>query len=153
MNTWQLRVGDEPGMEMLGARLGRALDQGGVVYLDGTLGAGKTTLARGLIRGAGHPGVVKSPTYTLVEPYPFPDHPVYHFDLYRLQDPEELELMGVRDYFTPEALVLVEWPERGGGLLPAPDLHLTITVVPEGRDLTLTALTNRGQAALARLSA
>lgn len=153
MNAWSLTAGDEMAMELAGKRLGDALADGGVVFLDGTLGAGKTTLSRGLIRGLGHGGAVKSPTYTLVEPYELDRGPVYHFDLYRLRDPGELELMGIRDYFTPEALVLVEWPEKGGGLLPKPDIHVNITVVPEGRRLTFTALSDRGQAALARLSA
>lgn len=144
---------DEAAMELAGRKLGESLPDGGVVYLQGTLGAGKTTLSRGLIRARGHAGAVKSPTYTLVEPYELRDGPVYHFDLYRLRDPEELELMGIRDYFTPEALLLVEWPEKGGGLLPNPDIQLEIAVVPEGRRLTFTALSNRGQAALARFPA
>ena len=153
MNTRIVMAAGEAAMEASGRLLGEALGGGGVVYLLGTLGAGKTTFSRGLIRGRGHAGSVKSPTYTLVEPYELTGGPVYHFDLYRLQDPEELELMGIRDYFTPDTLLLVEWPEKGQGLLPRPDIELAITVVPEGRRLTFTALSNRGQAALARLPA
>lgn len=144
---------DESAQEQAGAALGLALSEGGVVYLQGTLGAGKTTFSRGLIRALGHTGNVKSPTYTLVEPYELPGGTVYHFDLYRLRDPEELEMLGIRDYFTPDARLLVEWPDKGAGLLPPPDINLSITVVPEGRRLTFTALTNRGQAALARMPA
>lgn len=153
MKSRQTTLEDEAGMEEAGRQLGQALLQGGVVFLEGTLGAGKTTFSRGFIRGLGHTGTVKSPTYTLVEPYELGEVTVYHFDLYRLRDPEELELMGIRDYFTPAARVLVEWPEKGQGLLPEPDIHLTITVVPQGRHLEFTALSTRGQAALARLSA
>ena len=153
MKSRQTTLADEAGMEEAGRQLGQALLQGGVVFLEGTLGAGKTTFSRGFIRGLGHTGAVKSPTYTLVEPYELGEVTVYHFDLYRLRDPEELELMGIRDYFTPAARVLVEWPEKGQGLLPEPDIHLTITVVPQGRHLEFTALSTRGQAALARLSA
>ncbi len=136
----------------LGARLAQAVEQG-VIYLEGDLGSGKTTFTRGLIRELGHQGAVKSPTYTLVEPYVFDQQTIYHFDLYRLADPEELEMIGIRDYFNEGALCLIEWPTKGQGFLPEPDLRLTFTLAePEGRHLLVEALTPLGQQALAALS-
>lgn len=152
MREFDIHAEDEAAMEALGGRLSRALAGGGTVWLDGTLGAGKTTLARGALRGLGYTGAVKSPTYTLVEPYELPGVAVYHFDLYRMQDPEELELMGFRDYCRPENLLLVEWPERGRGLMPAPDIHAEITVIPDGRMIHFKALSARGETALAKLT-
>lgn len=120
--------------------LGRCMAGGacpGAVFLRGELGAGKTTLARGLLRGLGEKGPVRSPTFTLIEPYPFEGLCVYHLDLYRVSDPAELELIGVRDYLGEDALLLIEWPERAGPLLPPPDLTVDIAVTAHGRDVRL----------------
>ncbi len=127
-------------MEALGAELARTLKDGAMVYLTGELGAGKTTLVRGLLRALGHTTTVKSPTYTLVEPYFLQGRHVYHFDLYRLTGPDELEAIGARDYFHPGALCLIEWPERGRGFLPAPDIEIALSHDPAGRRARLTAL-------------
>ena len=128
----------------LGRQLAGVLANGGVLYLEGDLGAGKTTLSRGLIQALGHSGAVKSPTYTLVEPYELASGPLYHFDLYRLADPEELELIGIRDYAAPNAICIVEWPEKGGELVPGPDLVLTLAKSGRGRKATLIANSRSG---------
>ncbi|MFA5677627.1 MAG: tRNA (adenosine(37)-N6)-threonylcarbamoyltransferase complex ATPase subunit type 1 TsaE [Pseudomonas sp.] len=134
-------------MESLGADIGRALDWRGSIWLSGDLGAGKTTLSRGLIRAAGHVGAVKSPTFTLVEPYDLAERQIFHFDLYRLADPEELEFLGIRDYFSDNSLCLVEWPDKGAGVLPAPDLSICIKVDGDGRTLQIDGHGERGLAA------
>jgi tRNA threonylcarbamoyladenosine biosynthesis protein TsaE len=145
-------LADSDATEAFGAELATICRDGGVVWLEGDLGAGKTTLCRGLLHAFGHAGAVKSPTYTLVEPYELSGLQVYHFDLYRLHDPEELEFMGVRDYFNAASLCLVEWPQRGVGHLPKPDLVVEIQVVGNGRRVCVGAHSARGRALLAALN-
>lgn len=147
-----VRAPDEVAMLALGASLYKALEIASVVYLEGDLGMGKTTLSRGIVQAAGHAGAVKSPTYTLVEPYQLEGGTIYHFDLYRLNDPEELEFMGIRDYFTDFRLALIEWPERGAGFLPPADLVVTIQPDLPGRQVDLKAQSPRGRACLKRLA-
>jgi tRNA threonylcarbamoyladenosine biosynthesis protein TsaE len=132
-------------MIALGGRLGAALTPGVVVFLNGDLGMGKTTLARGVIQSLGHSGAVKSPTYTLVEPYELPKFTVYHFDLYRLGDAEELEFMGVRDYFDEHSVCLIEWSQRGAGFLPSADLVINIEREGLGRQVWLQAFSTLGE--------
>ncbi len=113
-------------MMALGGKIADAFPHGGLIFLQGDLGTGKTTLVRGLLRHLGFKGTVKSPTYALVEPYHIAGRDIYHFDLYRLADPEELEYMGVRDYLSSDALCLIEWPEKAQGFLPPENLNLFI---------------------------
>lgn len=147
-----LYAADEAAMLALGARLAAATGGVGVICLHGDLGMGKTTLSRGILRGLGHAGAVKSPTFTLVEPYELGERRIYHFDLYRLADPEELEFFGIRDYFDGDALCLIEWPERGAGILPQADLDIVIAVQGAGRALHLTPHSPRGESWCAVLS-
>ncbi|MBB3190880.1 tRNA (adenosine(37)-N6)-threonylcarbamoyltransferase complex ATPase subunit type 1 TsaE [Halomonas cerina] len=149
----QLRLDDEDHQVAFGERLGRALAGHGRVHLTGELGTGKTTLTRGILRAYGYRGAVKSPTYTLVEPYTLEGGLVHHFDLYRLGDPEELEFIGGRDLLADEALCVIEWPERGEGWLPVPDLVVTLALAEPGRLATLEAFTDHGRAVVDRLAA
>jgi tRNA threonylcarbamoyladenosine biosynthesis protein TsaE len=149
-----LFLADEAATEQFGALLMQAIRQVGggmTLYLAGELGAGKTTLSRGLIRGAGHTGAVKSPTYTLVEPYSHLVPPVYHFDLYRLGEAEELEFMGIRDYLIETAVCLVEWPQRGEGVLPAADATLELQPESDGRRVRVKAVSPRGHEMISRV--
>jgi len=110
-----------------------------VVTLEGELGSGKTTLTRGVLRGLGYHGTVRSPTYTLLEPYPIGERCCAHLDLYRLGDPEELEFLGLRDLLAEGCLLLVEWPQRGRGVLPEEDLRITLRYLQQGREITLVS--------------
>lgn len=139
-------VPSEGQMEQFGGCLSPLLGQQMLLTVEGDLGAGKTTLVRGLLRGTGFTGPVKSPTFSLVEPYEFNSKNLYHFDLYRLKDPEELEYIGMRDYLSAPALCIVEWPEKAGDFLPTSDIHIMINRTGQGREVIIQAQTERGQA-------
>ncbi|WP_076539041.1 tRNA (adenosine(37)-N6)-threonylcarbamoyltransferase complex ATPase subunit type 1 TsaE [Shewanella sp. UCD-KL21] len=143
---------DEQATIDLGVELSLWVSAPLVIYLTGDLGAGKTTLSRGLIQSLGHDGNVKSPTYTLVEPYELKGMQIYHFDLYRLLDPEELEFMGIRDYFTDNTVSIIEWPDRGHGLLPEADVAIHLSYDGEQRQVEITGMTGSGNQLVAKLN-
>lgn len=145
MSGLELYIEDEAAMTGLGHALAQHTAGHGILFLEGDLGAGKTTLSRGIIRGLGHTGPVKSPTFTLVEPYEINGLRVWHFDLYRLADPEELEYLGIRDYFADDDLCLIEWPQQGKGYLPQPDLEIIIKAHNDGRTVRLLPHSTRGK--------
>lgn len=142
----------EQAMAAFGGRLAAALDDGLCITLSGPLGAGKTTLVRALLRGLGHAGAVKSPTYTLLESYEIGGRRLHHLDFYRLADPAELEYIGLRDLLEPGVVCLIEWPERAGDQLPPVDLAITIAIDGGQRRLALAAMTATGERVLARLA-
>ena len=188
----QLQIIDEQAMTELGARLARVIVSGTIIYLDGDLGAGKTTLVRGFLRALGYEGAVKSPTFTVVEPYNLDKdklsdynklpkdlrsdnnrsghdadisetslesshngqeqiQKVYHFDLYRLEDPEELEYLGIRDYLDGQAIALIEWPDKGFGILPKADVLIKITHQKQGRGVELLSHSQNGTDIVSKL--
>lgn len=144
-NSNELLINNEQAMVCLGKLLAEACEGEGIIFLHGDLGAGKTTFCRGVLTAFGHKGAVKSPTYTLVEPYHVNGQTIYHFDLYRLGDPEELEFIGGRDYFDQKSLCLVEWPSKGKGALPQADMEITLNYNLPGRTALLYAVTDYGQ--------
>lgn len=147
-----LHLRDEHATCALGAALAHAIESGLSIYLSGELGSGKTTLARGFIHALGFPGRVKSPTYTLVEPYADSRVTLFHFDLFRFDDPAAWEEAGFRECFDESSIRLIEWPEKAGGLLPPPDLRVTLTIpITGGRSATVEAATERGRDLLAAL--
>jgi tRNA threonylcarbamoyladenosine biosynthesis protein TsaE len=143
-----LYLPDEAATLAAGAALAGKLIAGLTIYLHGDLGAGKTTLVRGILHGLGHSGKVKSPTYTLVEPYVISNLNIYHFDLYRFIDPEEWDSAGFRDYFNPQSICMIEWPEKAGDLLPQPDMDIMLQLQDGGRMLNITAHSNQAQQCL-----
>ena len=156
MKTLDYFLKDEAATVNMGDSLAQVVKQNDkkqslVVYLHGDLGAGKTTLTRGFVCGMGHSGKVKSPTYTLVEPYELPPWRVFHFDLYRLSDAEELEYMGIRDYFNDDCCCFIEWPEKGKGLLAKADLIITISYQDEQRIINIVAESVYGEQVLTQL--
>lgn len=148
-----LSLPDEAATLDLGSRLAQLLRLGTTVYLYGDLGAGKTTLVRGLLHAAGHQGKVKSPTYTLVEPYEIVNKMFYHFDLYRFNDEEEWEAAGFRDHFNQNTICLVEWPEKAGSLIPCADIEIHLAPDAGGRTVNLKSNTEIGTECLERLLA
>jgi tRNA threonylcarbamoyladenosine biosynthesis protein TsaE len=147
----KMHLSDEAATRALGARLARVIEPGLALYLHGDLGSGKTTLARGLLRGLGYQGRVKSPTYTLVELYTVSRLNLYHFDFYRFRDPKEWRDAGFNEYFNDASVCLVEWPEKAAGLLPAADLDLALEFAGDGRALQVRAGTETGKACIHRL--
>ncbi len=149
--TASFELVSEAAMVEFGTRIAASLaaltatDNPIIMTMQGDLGAGKTTLSRGILQGLGYIGNVKSPTYTLVEPYQLDLGAVYHFDLYRMVDGEELEYMGFTDYLLDAFLCLIEWPERGEGFLPATDVGVSIGDPGAGRCVTLQAQSQIGQ--------
>ncbi|BED90458.1 tRNA (adenosine(37)-N6)-threonylcarbamoyltransferase complex ATPase subunit type 1 TsaE [Pseudoalteromonas sp. MM1] len=150
--SFEAHLNDEIATVAMGSKVAAIIEQGAVIYLHGDLGAGKTTFTRGVVQGCGHKGKVKSPTYTLVEPYELARANVYHFDLYRLGDPEELEYMGIRDYFSEQAICIVEWPEKGGEFIPVPDLDITLSYVGDERKIAVNSASERGVAIVEKLN-
>ena len=151
-------VETEQDMEALAGSVASHCQEQALIFLQGALGAGKTTFVRGYLRRLGYTGTVKSPTYTLVEPYTLttsqPELTVYHFDLYRIQQPEELESIGLRDYLVPGPVCLVEWPERAGTLLGTADLQVRIEHRSDntGREVVLSAASQKGEEILKKLN-
>lgn len=147
----QLKIKNDAVMQNFGAKLAQACEEGTIIFLQGDLGAGKTTLVRGFLRGFGFIGTVRSPTFTLVEPYIFATKTIYHFDLYRLVDAEELEFIGFRDYFSDTTICLLEWPEKGGDYLPTPDLIIRIAFHGKARVVEIMASTAKGVKLIQRI--
>lgn len=144
-------LSDAGATERLGAALAACCPGAAMIHLRGPLGSGKTTLVRGFLRASGISGAVKSPTYTLVEPYDAGGRQFYHFDLYRLEDPGALEMLGFRDYLEADSVCLIEWPEQAGGLLPAADITIAMDMAGTGRDVELTGSTEYGASLLKSL--
>lgn len=155
MQHYKTSLIDEEATQALGKSLARCLQAGLTIYLHGDLGAGKTALTRALLHGAGHQGKVKSPTYTLAEPYQITLNDkackVMHFDLYRMSSPEEFIEAGFRDEFNANTICIIEWPEKAEGLLPRPDLDIYLSIPTEGRDVEIQAHSDAGQTCLSKL--
>jgi tRNA threonylcarbamoyladenosine biosynthesis protein TsaE len=145
------QIPTEEDMLAWAGQLALAISEGAIIFLQGSLGAGKTTFARGFMRGLGYEGKVKSPTYTLVEPYEINGRAIYHFDLYRLKEAKELEQIGIEEYMSSSAICLIEWPTHGFPVLPEPDLICHLTFKEPGREMRIEAQTERGSAIIEQL--
>jgi len=152
MNSVSINLPNEQATIKLGADLARADLRGAVIYLQGELGAGKTTFVRGLLTHLGHQGAVRSPTYALVEIYQVNNQPLVHVDLYRLRDPGDVENLGLRELADGETIMLIEWPQYGAGYLPAADLTIALAYQGSARVASLHAASTRGQKVLSCLS-
>ncbi len=148
----KIELENEAETKEIGAKVASCLKGGEIIYLKGELGTGKTTLVRGALNGFGHTGNVKSPTFTIVEPYSIDDHVIYHFDLYRLDDPEELESLGIRDYCDGQSICFFEWPEKGGDFLPDADILISLSYQNEGRALEISTFSEIGDSIIGNLS-
>ncbi len=142
--NFQIILPNAAATEKFGENLAKEILAGVVIFLQGNLGAGKTTLVRGILRGLGYGGHVKSPTYTLVEPYQINQQQIFHFDLYRVNDPEELIHIGIQDYCHAESICIIEWPEKALAMLPMADLEIEMQVENEGRSLQIKANSELG---------
>jgi tRNA threonylcarbamoyladenosine biosynthesis protein TsaE len=155
MQNFTAHLHEEAGTLALGASLARTLQPGLTIYLHGDLGAGKTALTRAMLHALGHTGHVKSPTYTLAEPYTVTigdaSVQVIHFDLYRMASAEEFLDAGFREYFNQQTICIIEWPEKAETVLPPPDISISLAVAGEGRDVELHALSDQGVECLNRL--
>ncbi|MGQ5522283.1 tRNA (adenosine(37)-N6)-threonylcarbamoyltransferase complex ATPase subunit type 1 TsaE [Chitinimonas sp. PSY-7] len=151
-HTLSVFLADEAATLGMGKSLAPVMRGGLTIYLQGDLGAGKTTLTRGILHALGHQGRVKSPTYTLVEPYVISNLYFHHFDLYRFGEPDEWEDAGFREMFNPDSICLVEWPDKAAGLLPPPDWIISLEPEADGRRFNLQAPTLTGKACLASLT-
>lgn len=153
MREYSALLPDEAATARLASEVGAAIDDGLVGYLHGPLGAGKSAFARALLQALGVAGRIKSPTYSLVESYPLAGAQAWHLDLYRIADPDELEWLGMDALGEPGAVVLIEWPQRGAGAIPAADLEVFLEYAGSGRRATLRAVSARGERLLKRLPA
>lgn len=155
MQNFTAHLHEEAGTIALGAALARAIQPGLTIYLHGDLGAGKTALTRAMLHALGYDGHVKSPTYTLAEPYAIDidgqSINVIHFDLYRMASAEEFLDAGFREYFNHQTICIIEWPEKAETVLPPPDIHVSLSVAGEGRDVELQASSDQGIECLNRL--
>ena len=141
-------LANETDTQALGKKIAAALKPNLIIFLNGNLGAGKTSLVRGILHGLGHQHAVKSPTYNLVEIYKISRLYLYHFDFYRFNDPYEWEEAGFRDYFNEDSVCLIEWPEKAAGLLPAADLQINFQMLESGRNISILADTDAGEQCL-----
>lgn len=148
---FNIEIQNEEAMQSFGSRMSKYIEPGTVIFLCGDLGAGKTTFTRGFLRGLGYEGHVKSPTYTIVESYELNKTTVFHFDFYRVKDPLELEYIGIEEYFTPQSICIIEWPEIVLAMLPRCDLIINIKIEENSRHLHIEAETNVGKQLIGHL--